>query len=181
VSKTAQRRKDETDLQWRSRLADERVKGEKRDVISPFRLQHDKFAQATVQDGRARNVVQRKVNYILHLASKGRLSDDDAKAVLLYRQAWDICDRSQTRSCIDFSPKGDGNPSLSYLDARKRLAHMQARVRLVCPLPLFEAIACHDKGFTATARDIYGADGARDSVRRKFGKGVELLRSYVGI
>lgn len=176
-------RKDETHLQWRSRIDRAKAIGEGRDVINQFREQHNDFDREFVQHHETGTKTQlRKVKCrITELKNASKITEDAYKALIRYRQAWDICDRSPTRSCIDFSVKGDGDGMLAYLDSKNLLAGWQKAIGGKCKLTIFEAITCKGKSFRQAAIEIYGYANQRtiDDMKDNFDKGVEACLAVV--
>jgi len=174
------RAKDETDLQFRARLSHAKAIGEGRDVINPWRQQHDSFEAGTVKVGTRSERVMRKTVQIVKMQKELRINDSELKALLLYKQAWDMCDRSPSKDSCDMSVSGGDGDGLAYLDARMRLQKLQAVTRAVCKLDMFEAIVCHDKSPTKTAQEFFGyANGDNMAiVMRNFERGVMQVKAY---
>ena len=100
--------------------------------------------------------------------------------MLLYKQAWDKCDTSPSRDSCDMSVKGGDGDGLTHLDARRRLNHVQAVVRAVCDLGMFESIVCHDYSMQKTAEQEFGYSNQTkiDIVRRNFERGCAQAHAY---
>jgi len=183
MGKALAKRKDETERQFRGRLANARTQGESRDVINPHRLQHNEFERAFVVNHETGNkeAVQRRKSMIADLHSRMRINDSEAKALFQYRQAWDVCDRSPNRDSCDFSVKGTDGDGMAYLDARTRLNKLQAVTKAACKLDMFELIVCHDKSFKKTAEEIFGYANQSniDIVERNFERGVVQVTQYL--
>jgi len=183
MGKALAKRKDETDLQFRGRLANARTQGQGRDLINPFREQHNDFETGFVKDPEARGRIGvRKVKCrITELKEADKLTEGEYKALIRYRDAWDICDRSAVRSSIDFSVKGDGDGMLAYLDSKEQLYGWQKAIGEKCKLSIFEAVTCRGKSFRQAAIDIHGYDNKRvvDDVQNHFERGVRACENVV--
>lgn len=93
----------------------------------------------------------------LALRSQGEISDDDLRALRLYREAWETTQRSETRCALNrqLGSQGDGaTPGVLVAIDRVRLAESGLSARLLATL---RAVALLDQRFADVAIDRWGS------------------------
>ena len=106
-------------------------------------------------DFRSAGAAVRVVPVIVRLHEAGVLNDREFEALAYYRDQASLADRSPTRSCIDFSPRGGHGPGVAIMSAAIETGRME---RDMGPLwPLCRAVAVDDVTLERWCIERYGS------------------------
>lgn len=68
------------------------------------------------------------VPVIVRLHEAGLINDEEFSALAYYRDQAGLADKSPTRSCIDFSPKGGEGPGIAIASAIRETARIESNM-----------------------------------------------------
>lgn len=130
----------------------------------------EQAARVQYQRGEVRNeagqrigVAYRRKPLFETMTDSGRLAPDEAAALRYYRGAFDRCERSPTKSCLNITMGGGGrglpaelaNATQSTIEAKRRLRLCEAILGV--NLATMRAVALEDRSFSDVAIERYGA------------------------
>ena len=104
---------------------------------------------------RSMGMANRLVPVIFRLHEAGVLNDREFEALAYYRDQASLADKSPTRSCIDFSPRGGHGPGVAIMSASLETGRME---RDMGPLwSLCRAVAVDDVTLERWCIERYGS------------------------
>lgn len=125
-------------------------KPELTEVVGPTK--EAKALGAYVRAGMA----HRRIPNIDILREANRITDEQHRALSYYRDQCQIADRTLTKSCIDFSPKGDGHgPSAAIISASIEQGRMNRALGVLQSITY--AIAVDDMSLSQWCVSRYGS------------------------
>lgn len=145
------------------------------------------LGQVTTETGLPFGFAYRRKPLIETMALKGGLSPDEIGALRYYRTAFDRCERSPVKSCLNVSNSGRGaraditimQSTPSMIDAKRRLRECESC--LGPNLTTMRGLVLDDKSFSVMAMERFGsrhvsASGGRIKVTPKSGRHREIVR-----
>ena len=157
------KRKDETDLQWRSRLAREsetrRRQGE--EVVTPEAKQHGlKRGNVKDEDGREWQTYTRQSRSALaYMRERGSISDDQFYSAQQIAKVAEMIERQVRLGCASMEARVDCSSSAkdalyeSLSNVRAEAAYNEWRHKLPLPRRMFIDMVTQDAGLSAIAAE----------------------------
>jgi hypothetical protein len=104
---------------------------------------------------RSAGMARKLVPEIDRLHEQGHLTDHEHRALHHYRDQASLADRSPTRSCLDFSPKGGHGPGVAITSALLETGRIERELGQLWKLA--RAVAVDDMSLTQWCIGRYGA------------------------
>ena len=112
-------------------------------------------AREAHNDFQSAGAARRVVPVIMQLHRKDVLTQEEFEALAYYRDQASLADRSPTRSCIDFSPKGGYGPGVAIMSAQIETGRLEKRMGPLASL--VRAVAVDDMTLEAWCLQRYGS------------------------